>query len=203
MSQRSRTTGGRFTSGPPGGEDHVPQNPLEAWMNEFELVVDSGAATNTAQAAVEPTGLGVTKGAVGDKEVAHRRWTIYGGIFRPLGLEDMPAGAPASFAMKVQVQVGDQTVTPLMRDRTHPLVVCEGLLNFWLLTSGGGELVWPKPMDIVHPFPLYAEELTVVVDAESNLASVQNCEWLVTLYYAVAEGRMQDQLQYLQMLQHS
>lgn len=197
--ERSRSVGGRFVAG--GGEDHVPQNPLEAWMNEFDIVVNSGADSSAAVAATKETGLGVRAGYVGDKEVGFRRWTVYGGIWRPRGLADIPQGGTQDAGMKLQLQIGDQTGAPAILDRDDPLVVAEGILSTGMTTSGARIISWPKALDIIHPFPMYAEDLTLALDCTINNAFFTTRDWLLTLFYAVAEGRMEDQLQYLTTLQ--
>lgn len=191
---------GKFIS--EGTEDYVPMNPLEKWEHEYNMIVDSGAAANVAKYVTEPTGLAQGRdrgGALGDQEIVNRRWTLFGGIFRP---RDPLAGVidiSADIALAVQVQIGEQTTTGILpiNDRR---VVATGSLIVLLHTEGCTAVHWPMPLDILRPRPLYADDLTVVVNASADLPELRNIEWIATLMYAVADGEMADQLQYLQRL---
>ena len=198
---RKKTADGRFAAGGDvGPEDYVPGNPLEKWPDLFRLTVDSGADASVAQYANDETGLGGGKGMLGDQEIANRRWTVFGGVVRPKRFADYTALAAqtASHLVAIQLQIGVQAATGIL-DLDDPKVIGTGIID--VRGAAVERTPWPVPMDILAPFPMYAEHITVVVDAGVNVAELRNIQYEAVLQYAVAQGELSDQIQYLTKLQ--
>lgn len=183
--------GGRFVS---GGEDFMPQLPMERYMNETYVKVTGGAAGAGSVTEVD-TGMSVE--AQGDAFPYGKKWVLYGGIYQPDS--DQVANAlitAGSGSLTFTVLRGQMALTAVSDlPRGDDRILMRGGMCYAIATET--VLPFPLPMDRLHPMPVLSRYLTISME-HTNDPIFNALAWCVTLFWGWAGLTDSDRLAILQ-----
>ena len=193
MAKRKRSAGGQF-----GPEDFVPQLPWEKYANIKKVKVTFGADSSVAVKTQFSTGMSVAEmpeGLLGEGK-GPAKWVLMGGDLAPYKLSDIPgisAGGP--YHVEAQLLYGKRAA---LADGDSTLLVARVQWSNEYSASGMWRTRWPIPLDILVPGPLFAQDLSVVMQSTGNTNDYNGTSWLMRLVYGWAEGQLADVIAELQ-----
>lgn len=173
----ARDMKGQFT----GGEDFLPELPMENYMNVRHVPVVLAGAGGAAGVTVE-TGLDLEN--AGDQAPLGVKWVLYGAIFQPSGIDDYVALAAAGSAYMVsQVLRGSRIAGGILARGSDDVVCAGGFAGVAGQEAAHGPM--PLPYDLVHPTPVVTKRLSVLFHT-ANHARLNGTTWTASLFFGFA-----------------
>ena len=188
----ARQADGKFAAG--GGEDFVPQLPMEKYMNESIVHCVAGAA---GAGSVTELDTGLTVEAQGDAFPDGMKWVFFGGIYQPSRHADLEAlGVASTWNVAVTVLRGQWDLADIIDlPRGEDDIAARGSCGVVIGTECA--VVYPLPLDRMNPTPILNRHLTIALE-HSNNAAVNGSEWDVTLFWGWAALSASDKLALMQ-----
>jgi hypothetical protein len=159
------------------GVDTLPENPWAEWALSKRVAVDFGANSSLVVYTQFDT-----EQMVNTIQAVSIAWEVYAITVSPSMVDDIPDSA-VNASINFQMLIGDQTVE---QERTHASVFAGLCLHNGVAGSSGANAnIWPVPMDIYRPIPLVANRMTALMQADVNVAGLQNKKWIFTFWYSL------------------
>ena len=112
------------------------------------------------------------------------KWILVGGWVGPANFSDQPDSNMGANDIQFECQLAMGQQTALLNADDAQLLT-RLLWSTHKTTEGCYNQIWPQPLPITYPMPVYARELTFMMKAENN-AAFNNLNWCWELLYFTA-----------------
>jgi len=110
-----------------------------------------------------------------------RKWVLLGMNWGPANLSDIPDALGADCALQIQFALGEHAA---QIDADDSQLICQQEWQVNVVGAAGVQFEsWPHTVPILSPIPIFANELTVMLQCSINDTAFQNLSWYYELVY--------------------
>lgn len=166
------------------GSDHVPGNPLAEYLQQHRF---AHTTYNGAGSVCSEIQTGMRRPLLPTSAERVGAWEIHAVTVRPsIVAANASPYAAASCYGHFQLLYGQYTAILNEGNGDYDDLIAGGSFHLDLATDGANSHFWPMALDIVNPRPVFAEYLTFA-SYTPNIVPVNNCQFIVSIWYAPIE----------------